>query len=128
MNIICGEVEEDDKALTPDCMVLYEPDTGVALLSTIMAPEDAEVRMHVDPVEVFDAEVVEVLTLDVEIDMLLLEVVVITTTDALEVFEVFAVADDKERQEHPLESLEVFDLQADAHVGSEVVCVKVVVV
>jgi hypothetical protein len=33
------------------------------------------------------------------------------------------VVNTEEKQEHPLESLDVFDLQADAHEGSDVVCV-----
>jgi hypothetical protein len=55
---------------------LYEPDTGDALLSTMIAPEAGEVRTHVDPVEVLDAEVVEILALDVETDVMVAAVVV----------------------------------------------------
>jgi hypothetical protein len=86
----------------------------------MIAPEAGDVRIHVDAVEVFDAVEVEDLTLDVDTSVLVPGAEV-TTTDVVDVLEAVVVAD--EIQEHPLESFDVFDLQADAQVGSEVVCV-----
>lgn len=88
IKIVWAVVEVVESAATASFMVLYEPETGLALLSTTSAPAAGEVRIHpVAAAACVDA--VEVLTLELEIVVLTLDVVLGT---AAVVWTVIAVA------------------------------------
>jgi hypothetical protein len=94
-------------------------------LSTTIAPATGDVATHPEATELLDVEVLEGLTLNVERAVVFTEVVV-TAAVVVEVFKIVAAVGNA--QAHPLDSFEVFDLQADAHVGSPVVAIIVATV
>jgi len=59
MNRLCGAVEVRESALTPCCIVGYDPGAGLVLLSTTIAPGVGDVRGHGVPVALVLEEVDE---------------------------------------------------------------------